>query len=51
MREGDAPAAQARGLHFGVFAVAVAFAFKRLRIGPFEGPAIVKPLALAEQRY
>jgi len=32
-------------------AVAVAFAFHRLRSGPFEGPATVKPPALAENTY
>jgi hypothetical protein len=51
MKECKPRAAQARGLHFGVFAVAVAFAFKRLRKIPFEGPATVKPMALAEHRY
>jgi len=29
-------------LHFVAFAAAVAFAFKRLRKDPFEGPATVK---------
>jgi hypothetical protein len=33
------------------FAVAVAFAFKRLRKGPLEGPATVKPPALPEDTY
>src|ERR1017187_7176511 len=32
-------------------AVAVAFAFHRLRSGPFEGPATVKPPALPEDAY
>jgi hypothetical protein len=32
-------------------AVAVAFAFHRLRSGPFEGPATVKPPALPEDTY
>ena len=31
--------------------VAVAFAFHRLRSGPFEGPATVKPPALPEDTY
>jgi hypothetical protein len=34
-----------------VFAVAVAFAFKRLRKGSFEGPATVKPPARPEDTY
>jgi hypothetical protein len=38
-------------LHFSVFAFAVAFAFNRLRKGPFEGPATVKPPALPEDSY
>jgi hypothetical protein len=32
-------------------AVVAAFAFHRLRSGPFEGPATVKPPALPEDTY
>ena len=37
-------------MEVGRLAVAVAFAFHRLRSGPFEGPATVKPPALPEDQ-
>jgi len=44
-------AAQARGLHFDVFAAAVIFVFQTIAKRPFELSPTVRPLALAEHTY